>query len=114
MLYRLALFLSLSLLVPAVLDRGLTLSASIERSLFLLKGRRWPLFLMVSGPLVAVGLLKRLAGVNTPLSPLAETWPLYLLCYPVYGLALVAIASVYLESNGAGGDEPEQLAETFE
>ena len=114
-LYHLALFLTLAMLVPIILDRGLTLTSGIERAMMLIRGRRWPLFLMTAAPMVAVGVLQfLLVGGSIRGQPLTETWPVFLLSYPLYGLVPMVIASVYLESDGANGEGPEQLAETFD
>jgi hypothetical protein len=113
-LYHLGMFLSLGLVIPAILDRGLTLSAGIERGLALLRGRRWPLFLMTLAPSVVMAGVRMAMGYIDPLRQVQEVWFLYLLNYAIYGFVLLAIAATYLESAGANGAEPEELAETFD
>lgn len=114
-LYHLTLFLSLALLVPVMLDRGPTLDNGVEQAMALIRGRRWPLFVMTMGPLLVVGLVQfLLIGRGARQEPLSDTWPVLLVSYPLYGLVPVVIAAVFLESDGVNGEGPEQLAKTFE
>lgn len=112
-LYHLGLFLSLGLVLPAILDRGLTLSAGIEQGLALIRGRRWPLTFMTLGPSLAMAGVRLGMGYVDPLRRVQEVWFLYLLNYLIYGFVLLAIAVVYTESRRAAGGDTEQVAETF-
>ncbi len=114
-LYHLGLFLTLSLLIPLMLDKRLPLSSGIERAMTLIRGRRWPLTLMTLAPLLVVGVIQFLfISASAQQQALSDTWPVFLLSYPLYGLVPVVIAAVYLESDRVNGEGPEQLAETFE
>ncbi|WGM39847.1 hypothetical protein [Caulobacter sp. NIBR1757] len=112
-LYHLGMFLSLGLVIPVILDRGLTLSAGVAQGLALIRGRRWPLFLMVLAPSLVMGGVRMAMGDVDPLRQVQQVWFLYLLNYAIYGFALLAIAATYLESAPVNGAEREELAETF-